>query len=348
MKSYSKYQKNEWTDIKEKLDHLKNMVNPNYLLSSLGIEILRETPKEVRSTCPIHKGDNTTAFRFNKDTRTWVCFTHKCHDQYGNDIIGLIRAITGKDFMEAVKLLQHLAGDIDGVDYIEAKRKREMNAFIESYHKVTLKPEAVNQKSLDMFKTLRSSFFLKQGFKESTLDHFEIAGGWQDKHGLIRDIIPIRDDRGELIAYSLRDIREGVDDYDIKYILTPGFDKQNCLYNLNEAQQYSDDLPIIVVEGFKSVWRLYEHGIKNVVAAMGAGITSGQQSLLHLYAPKGVVLFFDNDYAGVDGTQKACRDLAGSLDIMPVFIQEVDENGKGLDPADLSKEQVYEYLKTYF
>lgn len=347
MKSYLKYKEEDWTNFKEKLDYLKNSVDPHYLLESLGVEVGNETPKEIRSTCPIHGGDNKTAFRFNKETRTWVCFTHKCNDIHGNDVIGLIKGLTGKDFMGAVKHLKQLVGDVDGVDYIEAKREREIDDFIKSYSKIKMKPKSVNQKSLNAFKTLRSSFFSLQGFKESTLNDFEIAGGWSDKHGIIRDIIPIRDDRGELVAYSLRDIRSNADD-DFKYILTPGFDKQNCLYNLDAAQEYGDRLPIIVVEGFKSVWRLHECGIKNVVATMGAGLTTGQQSLLYLYALKGIVLFFDNDYAGVDATQKACTDLSSRIEVRPVFIQEIDKNGKGLDPADLTKEQVYEYLDTYY
>jgi hypothetical protein len=59
-------------------------------------------------------------------------------------------------------------------------------------------------------------------------------------------------------------------------------------------------------------------------------------------------VFFDNDQAGVIGTQKVMDDLKNKLEVIPVFIQEVDENGKGLDPADLSKELVYEYLNTYY
>jgi 5S rRNA maturation endonuclease (ribonuclease M5) len=348
-KSYHKYRKDKWANFKEKLDYLKTAVDPYYLLTSLGVSVDKETPKEVRCECPIHGGDNKTAFRFNKETRTWVCFTKKCHEVFGNDIIGLIKALTGSEFMDAVDHLKHIVGEVDSVDYIAAKRQKEMDAFMNSEGRSNAKPESVNQDSLDIFKTLRSGFFVKQGFSLETLDYFEVAGGWQDKHGLIRDIIPIRNDVGNLVAYSLRDIREKVKSNDSKYILTPGFDKDNCLYNLDKAQKYVGELPLIVVEGFKSVWRLYEYGIKNVVATMGAGITEGQEALLCMYAFKGVVVMFDNDEAGVLAAVKALESLKGRLNsLLPVFIQEVDENGKGLDPADLTKEQVYEYLDTYF
>lgn len=348
-KSYHKYrEENDKFKFKEKLDYLKASVDVYYLLSALGFEITHDSIRELRGVCKIHGGDNKTAFRFNRTKRTWACFTHKCHEVYGNDIIGLIMAVLNTNFKGAFDYLKQLVGDVgNDVSYVEERRKREMNEFINSYHSINLRPKSVNEKSLKLFKILRSGFFIEKGFSNETLDHFEIAGGWKDKHNNQRDIIPIRSENNELLAYALRDIRDEVD-YDDKYIFTPGFDKQVCLYNLNIAKEYSSGLPIIVVEGFKSVWRLYDYGIKNVVAVMGSCITEGQQFLLCKYATKGVVVMFDNDIAGAEGTAHSCLELTGKLDVMPVFIQEVDSNGKGLDPADLSKEQIYEYLRTYF
>lgn len=349
MKSYFKKQ-DRFKGLKEKLDQYKTLVDVRYLLESLDFTITKETPREARGMCKIHGGDNTTAFRFNKETRTWVCFTQRCHEQHGNDIIGLIKAATGRDFVGAVDWLKSLVGeDIDPDDYIVHKREREMTDFVNSYS-ASYVPKSVNERSLNSHKEFRSGFFLKDGFSTETLDHFEIAGGWTDPEQLIRDIIPIRNDRGDLAAFSLRDIRTDVDhvDEDKKYILTPGFNKDGCLYNLNEAWKYAVDKPLILVEGFKSVWRLHEYGIRNVAAVMGSHLTEGQQFLLYQYDIRKVVIMFDNDLAGIKGTTKAVEDLAGKLDVVPVFIQEVDENGKGLDPADLSKELVYEYLNTYF
>jgi DNA primase len=314
----------------------------------LGFEIERETPKEIRSSCLIHGGDNKSAFRFNKDTNTWVCFTHKCHDIHGNDLIGLVMAITGRDFMAAVDYLKQFVPNTEDIDYVSFKRTREIETFIRSCETVNIKPKSVNESSLKSFRSLGADFFIRQGFKQSTMDYFEIGYGWTDKNGLVRCVIPIRDEKGELVAYSLRDTTNNIIEEDFKYILTPGFNKQGCLYNLNNAKKFGAKLPLIIVEGFKSVWRLHEYGIKNVVATMGSSITEGQQLLMYLYALKGAVVFFDNDKAGVEGTIKACNDFSGKLDIRPVFIQEVDEEGAGLDPADLTKEQVYEYLDTYF
>ena len=332
---------------KQKLDYLKSAVDYDYLVQSLGFDVERPTPKESRGPCIIHGGDNRTAFRFNKERGTWVCFTNKCNETYGNDVIGLIQAVRRIDFMGAVDYLEDLVGDTG--DYVESYAKYKMNKqtdeLLKLYRHTEEIPAMVNDKSLAQFKSFRSNRFLKDGFKKETLDYFEVAGGYTDSHGVIRDIIPIRNVFDKLVAYSLRDIRDDADK-DFKYILTPGFDKDHVLYNLDKAKDYCNDKPLIVVEGFKSVWKLYEYGIKNVVAIMGSSITTGQQTLLSSYAANGVVLFLDGDLAGIKGTVRAYQDLKGNIyPLTPIFIVDIDEEGNSLDPADLSKEVIHNYLE---
>ena len=100
-KNYSKEEKK--LEFKQKLEYLKKAVDYGYLLQTLGFEIERDSYKEARGPCIIHGGDNKTAFRFNKELGTWVCFTSKCHEIFGNDVIGLIKAVRRVDFMDAVK-----------------------------------------------------------------------------------------------------------------------------------------------------------------------------------------------------------------------------------------------------
>lgn len=337
---------NKWDKFKEKLTMMKDSVDPRFLIESLGFKITNETMKELRSSCIIHGGDNTTAFRFNKEKKTWVCFSHKCHELYGNDVISLIRSVIKCDFMTAVDYLNGLVGNVSDTGYYNFKERRERDLFISSYDHIKTKPYVVNEITLRCFGSMRTNYFVNKGIKKETLDYFEVGGGYVDNDGFIREVIPIRDDRGELIAYSLRDIRENIS-YDNKYILTPGFEKDTVLYNMNIAQAYGDHLPIIVVEGFKSVWRLYECGIKNVVAVIGSSLTEGQRSLLYLYALKGVVIMFDNDKAGIIGTTNAYKDLKDSLGVTPIYITETNEFGQGCGPDDLSDKQIHDYLNIY-
>jgi DNA primase len=329
-----------WENFKEKLGYLKEMVDSRYLVESLGLKITRETPKELRGLCAVHGGDNPTSFRFNKDKKTWVCFSHKCHDIHGNDIIGLIRAMHHVDFLGAVDFLSSLVGDFDSAtEALRYRREKEQKEFIGQSKLETYVHYKVNEERLQGYMGHRSSLFGNDGFSDKTLDYFEIAGGYTTNDKLTRDVIPIRNIDGTLVAYSLRDIRPDAD-YASKYWITPGFDKDNVLYNMQRLVPV--DGPLVIVEGFKSVWRLYDYGIKNVVAIMGSKLTLGQQKLLFSNALQGAVIFFDCDVAGAEGAMVAYEALRYRMDVWPVFITE-----EGKDPADLDKETTLGYLAPY-
>ena len=136
-------------------------------------------------------------------------------------------------------------------------------------------------------------------------------------------------------GYSCGDITEKADE-NFKYLLTKGFDKDKVLYNLHKAKDISKT--IIVVEGFKSVWKLYMAGYKNAVACMGSRITTGQQSLLYSHAFN-VILLLDGDEAGVKGTMKASDDMKGKIKLTPLFFPFEDK-----DPGDLSVDELRELL----
>ncbi len=336
----------DWGDFKQKIQQLKSSIDPKFLLESLGFKIERETPKELRGACKIHGGDNKTSFRFNKQTLGWICYTHRCNEVNGSDIIGLIMSTLSLTFKDAVEHLHGLCGEHGSfMSQSEYKRKREKEDFIRRNYDDNEKPSYISEESLKRFKRYRSSLFSLEKFDDTILNYFEVAGGYTDSFGLIRDIIPIRDIDGELVAYSMRDIRPNAPDDDFKYILTKGFVKDKVLYNLHRVMEEAQDKPLIVVEGFKSVWRLHQYGITNSVAVMGNNITPGQTNLLCSYALKGIITMFDNDVPGVRGTIEAVANLSNKMKVIPVFITEVDEKtGKGLDPADLDRKTIYKYL----
>jgi DNA primase len=252
------------------------------------------------------------------------------------------------DFKGAVDYLSTLTGDVgqNSAEYLEFKRRKERETFMRMNRKVNqILNSYVSEGYLNDHKSLRTGFFRRQGFDDQTLNYFEIAGGYKDGQGHEREIIPIRDEDRRLVAYSLRDINKN--ESDDKYILTPGFDKDKVLYNLYNVKKIDNGKPIIVVEGFKSVWRLHQYGIQKVVAVMGSKITMGQHKLLRSYALDGIVVMFDNDAAGVAGATQAHEELKHNMDVYPVFITETDDDGKGLDPSDIDKETVYGYLNSY-
>jgi len=341
----TRHQSNRFEEERLNLRRLKAVVDPRYLVDSLGFKVDRETSKEIRGECKVHGGDNKTAFRFNKETKTWVCFTHKCHEVNGYDIIGLIQSAMGYNFLDAVRYLGDLVGDVGDLAHkaLDYERRREREDFINRYKPKKVSDAIVTEECLRQFKPFRSNHFLEDGFSNKTLNYFEVAGGYKDGYGYIRDIIPIRDVDNDLAGYHLRDVRIDVDD-DYKYIHSRGFDKENVLYNLNKAKEYGKIMPLIVVEGEKSVWRCFDYGIYNVVACMGSSLTHGQANLLRSYALKGVIIMLDSDESGMRGTVNAVNELKKDMDVLPIFITEIEDDGKGLGPADLPKEVVCEYL----
>lgn len=337
---------------KDELLYLKEAVDLNYLLATLGFVVKKETSSELRASCIIHGGDNETSFRLNKKTRTWSCFSHACDELYGKDLIALVRASRGVSFIEAVNFLKELTGldsAADAEKIIEYKRKKDKHDFIREFGETesrVVRSKYLDEGVLEANKILRTNYFIEEGFTKEVLDYFDVSGGYVDDNGTKRDVIPIRDADGVLAGCSFSSTVRNVL-YKDKYIITPNLDKDNILYNLDKALKYLDGKPLILVEGFKSVWRLYMYGIYNVAACMGACVTAGQKNLLLTHAPEGVVLFFDNDGPGIAGAMRSSVGLTRKLKTHVVFITEFNDKGEGLDPADLSKEAIYDYLKEY-
>lgn len=339
----------KFIEFKDEINVLKSLVNASFIIETLGFKIAHEDRKEIRGACIIHGGDNKTSFRFNKDKGTWACFSHKCHEVYGSDIIGLVRSCLGLSFVDAINYIKDITGysSVNKDKFYETKASYEKKQFIKklSEDNGPVKPnnKFIDESVLNKYKEFGPSLLGKYLSREA-IEFFEVGGGHVDKDGFTKDIIPIRGIDGDLVGVSYRDIREHkkIDD---KYKTIVNKDK--VLYNLNNALSFCDRLPLIVVEGFKDVWHLYECGIKNVVCVMGSTITSGQCALLYKYASKGVVLMFDNDIAGVSGMIQGYNVLIRRMSVYLVFIT-ATKDGIGLDPADLPEKEVKKYLNGYF
>lgn len=337
----------QYRNLRNEIELIKEYVDPEFLLELLGFDIYKNTNHELRSPCIIHGGDNQTAFRFNKETKHWACFSHKCHETHGSDIIGLVRGCLGLSFIEAVEYLKEISGfkGENSEELYKYKRERAKKRFIENVSNEVVKPKIkfLDENILNKYKEYGPTLFRKY-FNRDVINFFELGGGYKDSQGIIKDIIPIRGVDGELVGCSFRDTRENIK-IDDKYKTFVNKDK--VLYNLYNAKNYLHEKPLIIVEGFKSVWRLYELGIKNVVCIMGSEITPGQVPIIHAHAAKGVVVMFDNDFAGIKGAFKAYKQLSRKTPTSLIFITEIDNDGKGLDPADLTDEQLLFYLKDY-
>jgi DNA primase len=164
-------------------------------------------------------------------------------------------------------------------------------------------------------------YLAERGLSKETIAHFGV--GYQAGKGMMhgRVVIPIHNEAGELVAYVGRWPGEPPQD-EPKYKFPPKFAKAQVLYNLHRAQEYATD-GLIVVEGFMSVFALWQQGRRNVVALMGCSLSEAQEQLLvETVGTRGrILLALDADDAG----RKGMKDAADRL-VSQVFVRTVELN----------------------
>ena len=117
-----------------------------------------------------------------------------------------------------------------------------------------------------------------RGLTDEVITTFGLGyfGGKGSMHGRI--VIPVYDAAGQLVAYAGRwpgDPPEG----EPKYKLPANFSKSSVLFNFHRAREHARE-GLIVVEGFFSVFELWQKGRRNVVAVMGNHLSKEQEQLI--------------------------------------------------------------------
>ena len=82
----------------DKLSKINGLLTDNVddLLETFDIEYTR-THKMVMCACPIHGGDNKSAFNLyteelpNGIVGNWKCRTHQCEETHGNNLLAFLR-----------------------------------------------------------------------------------------------------------------------------------------------------------------------------------------------------------------------------------------------------------------
>lgn len=150
-----------------------------------------------------------------------------------------------------------------------------------------------------------------------------------------RLMFPIRNPRGEVIAFGGRALGE---DQEPKYINSadsPMFHKKLVLYGLKEARErIKDGLPVIVSEGYMDAIAIDQYKVAGAVAPLGTALTE-EQMMLIWKSTDAPYLCFDGDAAG---QRAAARTLLRLLPILePGKTVRVMRLPKGKDPDDLLK-----------
>lgn len=290
---------------------------------------LRRSGSNFLGLCPFH-GEKTPSFNVNPAREIFHCFG--CGT--GGNVFSFIMKIEGVSFPEAVKLLARKSGiEIEERELTKAEKQTQdehakflrINELTATYYRSILlnsqEGEAarqyLNNRSVEsgISDSYRLGFAsdrrdgLVRHLKNNEVD-LDLAlklgiirksdSGWYD---LFRNrlIFPIRDARGQVIAFAGRVLDAALPKY-INSPESPLYHKSSVLFGLDLAlPSIRTANSVIIVEGYFDHLALYRAGIYNVVATCGTALTTVHASLIKRHAER-VYTLFDSDGAGKKAT----------------------------------------------
>jgi len=313
---------------------------------------LKKSGASYKGLCPFHD-ERTPSFYVTPEKKLYHCFGCGA----AGNVIGFAMKYNNLDFIDALKMLCERYNIV----FEQQQRPKYYNDIIEIHKDLLVY-------SKDVFYSSKgkkaSEYMKKRDFSKKVLENFEV-GYFPEKFDLSffkrkysktsllasglfyeyssslhfkfagRLSIPIRDNMGNVVAFSGRALDDNIKPKYINSPTTDIFEKRKLLYNMYQAKgAMKKEGTALVVEGYFDVMRCSEAGIKNVVSPMGTSFTKNQASLLKRYCDD-VLLVFDGDIAG---KKAAFRSLDVFLEInfspQVVFLPEHDDpdsfiKGKG-------------------
>lgn len=314
------------------------------LFKLIGLIDVSKKGKNVYCVCPFHAGgDNPTGFVYSNGFG--YCFTH-CNKKF--DLYSIVMKAMGYEFLEALEFLANLVGV--QLDYHNGYQRICEDAvlnrqFLSELKKLKNKKQRTIYKPLDIkilddFEPRLHRILREEGFDDEVRNYFGL-GFAQSGYMENRITIPIYNVDGTLATISGRSVltteqmeAEKVRRYQ-NWFNAP---KSATLYNINNAlPSIKEKGEVFVFEGFKSVWRLHQWGIRNVVAVMGDKIEENQKKLLINLTAR-IVICGDRDKAGKELNLSGYNELKkyADVEIMDMYLLDVSEKSS-ID--NITKEQ---------
>jgi 5S rRNA maturation endonuclease (ribonuclease M5) len=311
------------------LDHLFSELNLN----------LRKDFKKYHGCCPVHDGNNITAFNLYHGGHTfagkWTCYTNKCHDQFQPTILGFIRGVltrqkaldTPLPFQELIdwclKFLKITSDDIKIDVSLEEKRK-----FIRMSEMLSgsSAPKEEGWSHDDYCKCVdktQTQYFEDRGFSKEVLGLYHVGLSKNTNVNSLaynRLLVPIYNESGRrVVGAQGRSLYPKCPKCELyhdptlpcpslikthtKWVNIPeNFEISHYYYNMWLAKpNIKQSRSVILVEGAPNVWRLYEAGYLNSLALCGSTFNDARQIALENLGVETIYSFLDNDDAGKAG-----------------------------------------------
>lgn len=273
------------------------------IISLFGLRNASISRDEILCSCPypVHpNGDRNPSFRLNSEKGVYICYS--CGAK-GN--------------------LVKLAQDILGMDRYEAVRTFDVELTPEAIDQMVKKgyepPKPMTPLQMDVSRWMdgKNDYWHFRGFNDATIGKWQLGFDEQSN----RVVVPIYDS-GELVGWSKRT----VGDDQPKWLHSEGLEKSRLLFGLDRI---SSDAAI-VVEAPLSVIMLDQYGVSNSVATFGCKMSDAQARMLRANFNT-VMLWYDPDEAGQQGTRDAIEKLKDFVDVYVVPPTRDDPAAMSLD-----------------
>jgi DNA primase len=292
-------------------------------------EHLRLTKRnnELWGLCPFHQEDSPS-FKVNPQRQNWYCFG--CERK--GDVFTFVELIEKTDKRGALQLLAERAGvELKKLSPDQKERsdsRRRLLAMLKlaaQYYEYVLWSSPAGEKGRRLLESRKVDeetarrFQLGyapagRGFAEYLRAKKKSLQDAQDAGLMRRDgsdffaerlVIPIRDERGQPLAFTARTVRA---DEQRKYINSPetaAYIKGRVVFGLDLARdEITKKGHAVVMEGQFDVITAHGAGVQNAVASSGTAFTDDQVRLLKRFTDE-LLLVFDADRAGRAAAFKA-------------------------------------------
>lgn len=329
-----------------------------------GYVRLQKSGREYKGLCPFH-GEKTPSFMVNQERQVFHC--HGCGE--GGDLLSFVQKIERLEFRETLELLAERAGieltrDGDGRERRDAQRRRklalDLHRRAQAYYEHVLwnTPAGAPGRELLVERGVGEELARQFGVgfapsggaagnaliryllgRQATGSAAEIAEAGlahtSDRGGPPRDrfrhrlLFPIRNERGETIAFGGRALGDAIP----KYLNSPAtavYDKSQAIFGIDQARGAMQSSGVaVIVEGYFDVLAAHQAGVTTAVASSGTALTREQVRILSRHAHT-VILCFDSDDAGRAAAARAVDVVAAEklecrICVLPPGCKDPDE-----------------------
>lgn len=306
------------------------------VLGDFGAQNIIERGRELIHSCLLPFGNHSHGDAKPSASINYEKMVSGCHVCGGGGWLWWIAAVQGLEGSnEASDWVRSRIGDAD-VNSIDELMKF-LDNLVAPIQEFVTEPPVYDPKTLDKWLFVHPYLTEHRHIPVETILRLKVGYGTLRVRGdgeqfinSDRIIIP-HFFEGKLYGWQSRRLFNS--DGTAKYLSTPDMPKDTTLFDFD--RQRKDDL--FVVESPMTVMRHAHHA--SLTATFGASLTDRQVALLLRSKTKRIVLWFDNDSAGWNATEKVGEALMGQT--VPWAVQCPYEG----DPADLTDEQ-FEHVMT--